>query len=358
MANGNFFDNLNYSLGDEDSRVEYSILPSNSNVVLSVAGSGGRCIPLLAKSPEKLICVDISLPQLELTKLRFHALEILDHADYLKLLGYVDCTSEERLDILSKIDVSNIDRRFIESLQRRIGNGEALIYFGGFERMLMTLNKVIRFVLGDSVNDFLKADDLSQQLDFYKYQFPRMRWKLIMAVLGNSTLFNTVLYKGRFPAKNIDKSYYKIYKDIFDHLFSNILVKQSFFVNLVLWGQLKGNASFPIECDPEIYALAKRALGTTEIQFLNSDVYKVAASQKSLGFISLSDIPSFEINQPETYLQRLRPSMTEGGIVVSRGHVRLIDPDLLGFSDISHFFSGLFAQETTGLWNIRVFQNH
>lgn len=356
MNNRDFFDNLNYSLGDEDSRVEYSILPSSSEGVLAIAGSGGRCVPLLAKAPQKLICADISSSQMELTKLRFLALDELDHATYLKLLGYNDCTPEERLDIFTGLNTNSLDKGFASGLQKKIRQGEGLIYLGGFEQMLMTLNKVIRIALGDSVDRFLKIEDLQQQRDFYRSQFPRMRWKLIMAVLGNSTLFNTILYKGRFPAKNINKSYYTIYRDIFDYLFSNILVRQSFFVNLVLWGKLKAPDAFPIECSPEVYKAAKQALAKTDIQFITKDFYEVAASQKSLGFISLSDLPSFERNQPEDFLQRLKPSLAENGFVVSRAHVRLVNPSPVGFNEVTENFSGLFAQETTGLWNIRVFQ--
>ena len=44
---------------------------------MAVAGSGGRVLPLLARRPRRLTCVDICRPQLFLTELRVEALRAL-----------------------------------------------------------------------------------------------------------------------------------------------------------------------------------------------------------------------------------------------------------------------------------------
>ena len=48
-----YFNQLNYTLGNEDTSLELAILPERVGHVFSVAGSGGRVVPLLAKFPRK-----------------------------------------------------------------------------------------------------------------------------------------------------------------------------------------------------------------------------------------------------------------------------------------------------------------
>ena len=83
-----YFSSLNYSLANEDASVETGVLPYGSSQVLSIAGSGGRVIPLASKQPKKIICVDVCKVQLHLTEMRFSALRNLNFDEYLKLLGY------------------------------------------------------------------------------------------------------------------------------------------------------------------------------------------------------------------------------------------------------------------------------
>ena len=40
-----YFERLNYALGDEDTALEFAILPPRARHVVGVAGSGGRLLP-------------------------------------------------------------------------------------------------------------------------------------------------------------------------------------------------------------------------------------------------------------------------------------------------------------------------
>ncbi|NBW81737.1 DUF3419 family protein, partial [bacterium] len=72
-----YFNTLNYSLANEDTALELGILPEQRRHVLSVAGSGARVLPLFAKSPQRLTCVDLSQEQLFLTELRIESARVL-----------------------------------------------------------------------------------------------------------------------------------------------------------------------------------------------------------------------------------------------------------------------------------------
>ena len=83
-----YFSTLNYTLANEDTAMEIAMLPDNVNHVATVAGSGGRAIPLLSRSPKKLTCIDLSQEQLYLTELRVEALRALTHSEFLAFFGY------------------------------------------------------------------------------------------------------------------------------------------------------------------------------------------------------------------------------------------------------------------------------
>src|SRR5690348_8215276 len=88
MAEQTYFDSLNYTLGNEDTALEYDLLPPTVSHLYAVAGSGSRVLPLMAKKPKKVTCVDTSRNQLYLTELRIVSLKTLTYAEFLGFWGY------------------------------------------------------------------------------------------------------------------------------------------------------------------------------------------------------------------------------------------------------------------------------
>jgi S-adenosylmethionine-diacylglycerol 3-amino-3-carboxypropyl transferase len=83
-----YFSDLNYTLSNEDTRIEFDLLPENAERVFSIAGSGARCLPLISKNPKYLDVIDMSVSQLYLCELRLAAMKTLSYEEYLFLLGY------------------------------------------------------------------------------------------------------------------------------------------------------------------------------------------------------------------------------------------------------------------------------
>lgn len=91
-----FFSGLNYTLANEDSGFEMSILRPKLGHVLSVAGSGARVLPLFASMPKQVSCVDLSKEQLLLTELRIESCKTLTFEDYLSFWGYPPSMEDTR----------------------------------------------------------------------------------------------------------------------------------------------------------------------------------------------------------------------------------------------------------------------
>ena len=80
---------MNYTLANEDTSLEYNlVLKLKCKQILAVCGSGGRSLPLLAGSTERLVCTDLSHPQLLLAKLRLATFAKLTREQFLLFWGF------------------------------------------------------------------------------------------------------------------------------------------------------------------------------------------------------------------------------------------------------------------------------
>ncbi|MEX0914471.1 MAG: DUF3419 family protein, partial [Wenzhouxiangellaceae bacterium] len=244
---GNYFGGLAYSLGDEDSRIERELLPYRASRVLTIAGSGGRVVPLLARAPRRLEAVDISPWQIAFTRFRLAALSTLDSEEYARLLGYgrEPLLGELRHKLITALPLLDADRSLIGEVHRAHPE-TPLIYTGKFEKTLKRFSSIIRAVLGNHILELFEITDLSEQHAFLQSRFPRKRWKLLVGLLGNATFLNAVLYKGEFPKKNRPGSHFRIYSDIFHGLFERVLVRESFFLQMLMLGEVSYSQGFPV----------------------------------------------------------------------------------------------------------------
>ena len=352
-----FFETLNYSLGDEDSSVELGMLGPRVNQVVAVAGSGARVVPLLAQAPSKVICVDISQVQLALAQLRLYALRHLSREDYMGVLGYRPMTSSQRIDAIRSIGLAKVDNQALAPLMEKIAQGKPLIYQGRFERMLEILSKAITFFGLGKARHLLNCLDLDSQKAYLRAGFPANRWKLFILLMGNSAILNSLLYRGAFPKKNRAGTSYSIYRQLFEQLFHRVLARQSFFLQLLLVGQLIYEDGFPIECRPDIYKRAQRAAQASEIIFVCGDVVTYVSRSRNIDFVSLSDVPSFlPPVLASGFLQQIKPGLSPGARVITRGHLRVVSPLLGGYRCLKEVVSDLAFAETTQLWHIDAYE--
>ncbi|MFJ2537152.1 MULTISPECIES: DUF3419 family protein [unclassified Pseudomonas] len=352
-----YFDRLNYALGDEDTALEYAILPQRARHVVGVAGSGGRLLPLLARRPVRMTCTDISAPQLAFTRLRFALLQQTDHESFMAFMGYrTDVLAKQRQSLFQHLDLPRTDRRWLSELfQSR--QWQAPIYMGAFEQALQRLAMVNRLFTGKAGRGIFEHNDLGEQTQYYLTRFPLKRWKAVIALLGNAAVLNSLLYKGSFPPNNLGISSRAAYLKIFHAMFTTQVVRESFFLQMLFFGELRYRQGFPLECDPKIFKRAREALQQCELHVVQADMLDCVAMHADVDFVSLSDVPSFLPEAAGTrVLQRLRPSLADEALTVMRGHLHVVQPDCSGFSDVTAEFQKAIAQEKTQLWRVQVYR--
>jgi S-adenosylmethionine-diacylglycerol 3-amino-3-carboxypropyl transferase len=351
-----YFSHLNYSLGDEDTGTELALLPERVGNVAVVAGSGARVLPLLSRRPRVLTCVDVNAVQLALTQCRFATLKTMELDDFLGFWGYPPApwSPSRRHEAYECLPLSAEVRACLDQpfCAQRWG---PLIYAGRFEQMLQKLARINRVFTGERGARIFESHDIEDQRRYFEEHFPRRAWGIVVFLLANSAVLNTLLYRGAFPRENIPGSARENYAAIFRRLFRQHLVRQSFFLQVAFLGELRYAEGNPVECEPSVYAAARAALPDVEVRFRHGDIFEESLSHRPLDFVSLSDVPSFLAEGvAEMYLQKLKGCLNPSALVVARGHMRVVRPRSTGFEDLTSDHSWLLAQESTQLWTIQV----
>ncbi|MFT6069167.1 MAG: S-adenosylmethionine-diacylglycerol 3-amino-3-carboxypropyl transferase [Bacteriovoracaceae bacterium] len=361
-----YFSDLNYSLGNEDTKMEVDILLKlKPTKILTIAGCGSRALPLLACSPEKLICIDVAKPQLLITKLRYAALKEFSYQDFMTFWGFApyDKTDfcDRRKDLFTRLELQEETKSYFAAYFAKVG-WKTLLYEGKWEKTFSVMSKAVRLILGKAADESLRFDKLDQQIQYYNNKFPKSKWKLILFLLGNKSVFNALLYKGDFIKKNVPETHFEYYQEAYERLFNVGLVNKSFFMHLCFQGKIINENGNTIEADEGNFMACKEALASgAEVKIWEKDL--VSASTELAGeeidYASLSDVPSYFSGELEkNFMQKLLPAMKKGGVVVLRNYLREPEVDTSGFEEITPRFSEEIRNERVQMYKVRIFQKN
>lgn len=363
-----FEGSLNYSLANEDSGFEYNMIQKEEAIVGALASSGARLIPILAKSPKKIVMFDISEPQIEFSKFRLAAIKSLDYEEYLRLYGLDDfnglnalsdrpLVSENVFPILGKISCEgDLKEKIISVLGRE---SCALAYTGKWEKTFYKISKLILKIVGrNNIDALSKTKSLSEQTDLINRFMFKLRLNLAFLFLGNANLFKSLLYKGDFPEKNDSRSFFRFYKDIFMKLLGRYHINENYFLNIVFYGKVTSKTSLPFEYGKDLFEKAKSALENTEVEFKQGNLLvEIPGQDEKFDYLFLSDVPSyFSGETEESYIQTLRPAMKVGGLLVPRYYLKTCMSNLDGFIDVSSEYAEIIEREETAVYNIKIYK--
>lgn len=355
----NYFAQLNYTLANEDTSLELGVLPEDPGHVCSIASSGSRVLPLFAKGPRRMTCVDISPVQLKLTELRIESARQLEHGEFLAFWGYPPrqhTTPAARQALFQGLEL----RPELEAFWREWFTAQSwgsVLYHGRWEGTFRRLSQVVRRVAGRRAVELFRPTTLAEARDFVRQRFPRRRWLLCVLFLGNAKVFNALLYKRSFPQKNLGQSFFSFYRDTFDRLFAQGPARESFFLQLMILGELRFPEGNPIECQPELFARIKAGIEGAEIDYREVDLTDPAIElAEPVDFLSFSDVPSYFSGELERdYLQRLREKLAPGGRVVLRYYIHVPEGTRReGFEDLRDDYRDLIEAEKVGVYSFDI----
>jgi len=357
-----YFTDLNYTLGNEDTTLEREmIIELKSENVFSIAGSGSRCLPLLNESVKNLYCIDVSSHQLLLTELRMASIKLLEHEDFLKFWGFPPYGGYDysfwRRDIFEKFELSQDCREYFFRLFNEL-NWESILYVGKWEKTFGVLAKIVQKVLGKDYNKILKFHNISDQAHFYNNEFTMKKWKVILFLLGNKSVFNALLYKGDFIKKNVSETHFEYYFQAFERLMTDMISRKSFFMNLCFEGKIAHEDGNTVEAEKSCFYSMKNSLdNNVNVELINKDMISAIKDKKDIDFLSLSDVPSyFSGDLEKNFLNDMAGSIKKDGIVVLRHYLRVANVDTSLFVDITPRFSELISKEKVQMYKVQVLQ--
>ena len=196
--------------------------------------------------------------------------------------------------------------------------------------------------------------------DYYKKDFPHLRWRFLVFLMGNKSFFNALLYKGHFIEKNVEESHFEYYLNNFDHLINNILAKESFFLQLVFLGKVMTKEGIPIEADPSVFYEIKKSLneGNAIVHLEQKDIFELVKKIDNIDFFSFSDVPSYFRGDIENnFLQNIKPCLSSNGIVVLRYYLRISEVNEDGYQDVTKDYYELIRKEKVGMYRIKILKN-
>ena len=356
-----YFKALNYTLANEDSTLEMNVLPDRQRHVLAVAGSGARVLPLFAKNPEHVTCVDLSREQLLLTELRIESLRSLNRDDFLSFWGYPPRSvhPDFRAKVFADLRVSPQCRSFFQGLFEQLG-WAPLLYLGRWERTFAKISKLCRALLRDDAFRLFESKNFSEHLLYVSRDFSSIRWNTLVFLIGNSTFFNALLYKGHFPQKNLQGSHRRYYKAAFNRIFAGGVPRENFFLQLTLLGEICFSEGNPIECHEGVYQKIQAGIKSADVHYKLGNVIQVVGESRSnpIDFVSLSDVPSyFDIQTSHKFLQQMTPGLAPNALVVARYYLRVIDwMEINGFIKVNQDFERWIEEEKTQMYVVDVFK--
>jgi S-adenosylmethionine-diacylglycerol 3-amino-3-carboxypropyl transferase len=356
-----YFRDLNYTLTNEDSLLERSVLPDSCAHAWVVCGSGGRVIPLLKRGLRRLTVVDLSFPQLALCELRLALVRTLEHSDFLRFFAYPGVpglSAKERESVFMDLELRPESRRYLEDRLRRSGFSSPLLE-GRWERTFIGFSKLARVIMGSArIERLFACTGPSEQAELVRNEWSGLRWKTLIALAGNARTFNSLLYSGDFPTNNTGSGYVGYYHRAFDRLFAQGPARDNFFLQLTLLGELRFAGGLPPETDREIYLEAREALNGIELDWVEGDLVKGLERARGVEFVSFSNVASyFKPPVEQEFLQKIAPGLVPGARVVLRHYLHR--PEGLGrggFQDITPDFRGPIERERMQMYEVEVLE--
>lgn len=346
-----YFQSLNYSMANEDTTLEFKLAESlGAKKILTVGGSGSRALPFIALDPEELCIVDVSADQLLLIQLKLETIRQLSRSD--AILFWTSENAEARKVVFDRMILDDKFKSFFKYHTETNPNSPPL-YWGKWEKTFQTFSKLSKLLFSKQAREglFTAADPY----EFYQKNIKGKRWSLLLKIVGNKAMFNSLLYKGSFIQKNSPLSYFDYYHQSFDRLFK-LDVKKSHFLQLCLCGKVLHEEALPIEFSPDIFARIK-ASGSNPTYQQGSIFERVEGTCYDL--ISLSDVPSYLSGEIERdYIQLLSKNVAKNGVIVNRFYLRSTEnTDIKSFTDVTNDYRGIIDQELVQMYEVQLLKH-
>ncbi len=290
-SNENFFESLNYSLGNEDSHIEAQ-LSSNAHSILAIAGSGSRLVPLLSNNPKHMTVLDLSPVQLNFARIRIEAIKSLEFDEFLGFWGYQYLNPSMRKSLFEKLKLPPPLKQFWSAREDQ-WLYEGWYGMGRWEQSLKKLGRTFSKWFHFDPEPLFTATSLEEQKLINKSYWPEHRAKLFFKFAANNLILDRLLYKGHLlsPGYEYEKNTSEFLLKTFIRLFNTGIARNNFFLQWIFLGQVKYFENTLPETNLYWFTRAKNS--HTEINYQLNDALTFTLNSYPFDSYSFSDIVSY-----------------------------------------------------------------
>lgn len=363
-----YFQSLNYTLSNEDTRIEWKLLKDDVKSVFCIGGSGARVLPLLAKNPGTLDVVDLSMEQLALVELRVAAAKILSRDEFLFLLGYRggipgnSVSGDERIEVFMSLKPHLSEKTFRFWMDRKNAwTPRGFILLGRWEGHFQKMGRVFREVLRIDTRPIFEAHSLEEQAKLFKKHFKPLVFKAFVRIAASEFVFNRFLYKGHFSGQADRRTETRapsvFIEEEFTRLFTRTLIRKNYFLQILFLGGIYYEEGLPLEAREDILKLVRKS--RTEVNYRQDNLLNVLKTTP-YDFVSLSDTISYIPEAEAKALLLGLPSTTRSGSrMVIRSFLRR-PPEIAsqGWEKLKAEEEWARDLDTTGVYEFDIFEKH
>jgi len=363
-----YFQSLNYTLSNEDTRIEWKLLKDGVKSVFCIGGSGARVLPLLAKNPGTLDVVDLSLEQLALVELRVAAAKHLSRDEFLFLLGYRggvpgdSVSGDERIEVFMSLKPHLSEKTFRFWMDRKNAwTPRGFILLGRWEGHFQKMGRVFREVLRIDTRPIFEAHSLEEQARLFKKHFKPLVFKAFVRIAASEFVFNRFLYKGHFSGQADRRTEPRapsvFIEEEFTRLFTRTLIRKNYFLQILFLGGIYYEEGLPLEAREDVLALVRKS--KTEVNYRQDNLLNVLKTTP-YDFVSLSDTISYISEADAKALLLELPSSTRSGSrMVIRSFLRR-PPEIAsqGWEQLKAEEEWARDLDTTGVYEFDIFEKH
>jgi S-adenosylmethionine-diacylglycerol 3-amino-3-carboxypropyl transferase len=294
------FSAIRYAQCWEDAGILVQALdPGPGKRCLSIASAGDNTLALLARNPEYVLAIDLSLAQLACLELRVAAYRTLQHEELLALIGSIPSQNRIKLyrrcrDYLSAPAAHFWDEhsKFVEDGIGGCGKFEG--YFKSYRTKILPL-----IHSRQRIHALLEERAREQRIEFYNHMWNNWRWRSLFRIFFSRRVMGAL---GRDP---------KFFRYVEGCVSERILARTRYALtelepakNPYIWWILTGkhNESLPFALREENFESIRRNLD--RLEWRQAALEDLSEADGPFDCFNLSDI--FEYMSEQNYKEQLR----------------------------------------------------
>lgn len=268
---------------------------------LSIASAGDNALAMLARSPRKVIALDMNPAQLACLELRVAAFRKLEYREILELIGSVASSRRPGLYDAIKPQLSPETRRFWDDRPHDIAKG--IGHAGKFENYFQIFRKrVIPLVHSRrTIAALLEPRAPAERKQFYENTWNTWRWRLLFQVFFSRTAMGKL---GRDPSffRYVEGSVAEKILTRTRHALTGLDPSANPYLQWILTGTHR--TALPFYLREENVSMIRKNLDRLEWHMASLEDFLERGKPGSLSKFNLSDI--FEYLSPENSGRLLR----------------------------------------------------